>query len=171
MSHYQTTKIMKEIKITICGDVLAVDYCSQIYEFDEDYNLICSWSKIDALTVNDGEENLVKEKGKYITTRTYLHDLFSRIEPPHPFPLTVHTRTYYNQRVEYTIQLNDDEEFDIKKLQLIKTLEFDTQDFGFFIFADFIMYDGNQIDTYDTECYCPEEKMYNEFEIEGLVNF
>ena len=162
---------MKTVKITIFGDILAVDYCSQIYEFEEDYNLICAWERIDALTVNDSEENLVKAKGKYITTRTYLHELFSHIEPSHPFPLTVHTRTYYNQRVEYTIQLQNDEEFDIKKLQLMKTLEFDTQDFGFFIFADFIMYDGNQIDTYDTEDYCPEEKMYNEFEVYGLVNF
>jgi hypothetical protein len=162
---------MKTVKITIHGDILAVDYCSQLYEFAEDYNLICAWEKITSLTVDDGEENLVKNKGKYIVTRTYLHDMFSRIEPPHPFPLTVHTRTYYNQRVEYIIQLQDGEEFDIKKLQLMKTVEFDTSDFGFFIFADFIMYDGNQIDTYDTECYCPEEKMYNEFEIEGLVNF
>ena len=161
---------MKEVKITITGDILACDYCSQLYEFDEDYNLICSWSKITSLTVDDGEENLVKQKGKYITTKTYLHEMFAHIEPPHPFPLTFHTRTYYNQRVEYIIPLQD-EEFDIKKLQLMKTLEFDTSDFPFFIFADFIMYDGNQIDTYDTECYCPEEKMYNEFEIEGLVNF
>lgn len=162
---------MKEVKITITGDILACDYCSQLYEFDEDYNLICSWSKITSLTVDDGEENLVKQKGKYITTKTYLHDMFSNIDPPHPFPLTFHTRTYYNQEIDYTIYLQDDEEFDIKKLQLMKTVEFDTQDFGYFIFADFIMYKGEEFETSNTDVYCPEEKMYDEFEIEGLVNF
>ena len=44
----------------------------------------------------------------------------------------------------YTIELEDDEEFDITKLQLVKS-DYEHELFPYFIIADYIIYDGKEI--------------------------
>ena len=178
---------MKKVKIRINGDLVIVDYCSvklinqSMHEedYDEDMAFLCNyyvcgaWDKVEALYVDDNEdENLVKKKGKYVNTREYFHDLFSK-EGEQPLPVKIHYRYYYQQELEYVIELKDDEEFDIKKVQLIKS-DYEVALFPYFILCDKILYDGKEIfanDEYnDLADYCPEEKMYNEDEIDEFVN-
>lgn len=179
---------MKEVKVRIVGDLVIVDYCSQKIideniesgECDDEegafssyYYVTGAWNKVEALYVDDNEEeNLVKKKGKYVKTREFFHNLFSE-DGDHPLPVKIHYRYYYNQELEYVIELEDDEEFDIKKVQLVKS-DYEVSAFPYFILCQHILYDGKEIASNDefndwTE-YCPEEKMYNEGEIEEFEN-
>lgn len=172
---------MKQVKITITGDVIAVDYCSQsLYNEDTDFNdayyLVTGWDKITGMYIDvpddtykfDNLENVVKNKGKYSKTMEFFHKLFGE-ESDHPLPVDVHTRTYYNQWADYIIELEDDEEFDIKKVQLVKS-DYEVELFPYFIAAGYILYDGKEIYTNDTDEYCPEEKMHDEYVIEEFYN-
>ena len=173
---------MKEVKITIKGDLVIVDYCSQSVidaniesgEYDEEcdafagnYYVTGAWDKVEALYVDGNEdENLVKKKGKYVKTKEYFHDLFKE-DGDHPLPVQVHYRYYYNDELDYIIKLEDDEEFDIKKVQLVKS-DYEIELFPYFILCEKILYDGKDVENFDWSEYCPEEKMYNEAEIEDF---
>lgn len=163
---------MKEIKITIKGDIIALDYCSTtLYSEDEDffgnYYLCCGWEKLTEMWIDDNEEeNVIKQKGKYVKTKEFFHNLFSE-DGDHPLPIECHTRVYYNQEISYLIELQDDEEFDIKKVQLVKS-DYECQEFPYWIIADYILYDEKEIPTDETDDYCPETKCYNEFIIDSL---
>lgn len=178
---------MKQVKIKIKGDLVIVDYCSKKMmeelagndEYDDEYDVFASnyyvtgaWDKVEALYVDDDEDNnLVKQKGKYVKTKEYFHDLFSE-DSDHPLPVEVHFRYYEEQELEYVVELEDDEEFDLKKVQLIKS-DYEVQLFPYFILCSKILYDGKEVLTNDefndwTE-YCPEEKTYNEGTIDEFM--
>lgn len=162
---------MKQVKITIRGDIIALDYCSTtLYGEDEDffgnYYLCCGWDKLTEMWIDDKEENVIKQKGKYVKTKEFFHHLF-REDGDHKLPVECHTRVYSNQEISYIIELEDDEEFDIKKVQLVKS-DYECQEFPYWIIADYILYDGKEIDTDETDDYCPETKCYNEFIIDSL---
>ncbi len=70
--------------------------------------------------IDDGDEDMMKKKGKYVKTNEHFHHLFSE-EGDHPLPVVCHVRDYRMCGAEYTIELEDDEEFDIKKVQLVKS--------------------------------------------------
>lgn len=172
---------MKEVKITITGDVLGFDYCSQSLYNDEDdffsrYYCTYGWEKITGLYVDlpnetydfENYENLVKKKGKYVKTVEYFHDLFKE-DGEHPLPVDVHTRVFYEQSADYIIKLEDDEEFDIKKLQLIKS-DYEIEICPYFILAEKILYDGKEVMSWDFDDYDVESKMYTEFVVDGYVN-
>lgn len=164
---------MKQVKITIKGDLVIVDYCSQsLINEDEDFNCnyyeTGAWDKIEAMYIDDNEaENLVKKKGKYVKTKEHFHELFKE-DGDHPLPVEVHYRWYYNQELDYVIELEDDKEFDIKKVQLVKS-DYECALFPYFILCDHILYDGKEIEnTYWLDAYCPEDKLYNEAIIDEL---
>lgn len=163
---------MKQIKIKITGDIIALDYCTQDLPEDEDfygnYYLTCGWNTVTGLYVNDSEDNVVKQKGKYVKTKKFFHHLF-RKDGDHPLPVECHTRVYCEQEVEYNIRIEDDEEFDIKKVQLVKS-DYECDEFPYFIVADYILYDGKEIHTDETDDYCPEEKCHDEFVIDELYD-
>lgn len=157
---------MKKVKITIKGDLLVLDYCNVELDFLDNYYCTCAWNSIEAMHVNDDEENVVKKKGKYVKTKEYFHDLFSE-DGDHPLPVECHTKVYQNVYADYEIELEDNEEFDIKKVQLVKS-DYECDAFPYFIIACHILYDGKEVITYDLDEFCPEEKMYSEFIIESL---
>ena len=175
---------MKEVKIRIKGDLVIVDYCSQnVIEQniengeaeDEETAFSCSyyatgaWDKLEALYVDGNEEdNLIKKKGKYIKTTNHFHQLFKE-DGEHPLPVNIHYSDYTDVSLDYIIELEDDEEFDIKKVQLIKS-EHELELFPYFIVCEKIMYDGREVDTYNLLDYCPEDKWYNEDVIDCYVN-
>lgn len=173
---------MKEVKITIKGDLLIIDYCSQkvikseMKENEESYyGAFCSnyyvtggWDKIEGLYVDDGEENVVKKKGKYVKTKEYFHELFKK-NGDHPLPVEIHYRFYYKQELDYIIELEDDEEFDIKKVQLVKS-EYECEHFPYFILCEKILYDGKDVYNDELTEYCPDEKSYNESIIDELYD-
>ena len=175
---------MKEVKIRIVGDLVIVNYCSKkVMEFGEEdepysnfasnYYVTGAWDKLEAMYVNDNEEeNVIKKKGKYVKTLEYFHDLFKK-DGEHPLPVEFHYRYYYGQELEYVIELEDDEEFDIKKVQLIKS-DYEIEVFPYFILCEKILYDGKEVLANDkfndwTE-YCPDEKSYNECVVYDYVN-
>lgn len=161
---------MKQVKVRITGTLVIVDYCSQKViseseDFTSNYYITGGWDSVDSLYVNDNEEeNLVKKKGKYVKTREYFHDLF-KVDGEHPLPVEIHYKHYEDQELEYVIMLEDDEEFDIKKVQLVKS-DYEIELFPYFILCDHILYDGKEIQSNDDYNawgnYCPEDKMYNE---------
>lgn len=158
---------MKKVKITIHGDLLALDYCNVDKEFLDEYYYTCAWDKVEAMYINGNEEeNVVKKKGKYVKTKEYFHDLFSA-DGDHPLPVECHARIYQNVYADYEIKLEDNEEFDIKKVQLVKS-DYECDAFPYFIIAGNILYDGKEVITYDLDEFCPEEKMYSEFIIDSL---
>lgn len=161
---------MKTVKIMIKGDIQVIDYCSlslinEEQSFNDSYYMMFHWEKLDSMTIDDNEENVIKQKGKYAKTDHFLHDKFAE-DGDHPLPVECHIRTYYNQEISYYLELEDNEEFDIKKVQLLKsTYEYDA--YPYFIVGDYILYDGKKVGieqiAYD---YDPESKMYDEFVIE-----
>ena len=181
---------MKQVKIRIVGDLLIWNYCSLRYinpteedlengaEEDEDgffsnYYVTGAWETLTAMYIDDNEdENVIKQKGKYVKTKEYFHDLFSE-DGDHPLPVEVHARTYHNQELEYIVELPDDEEFDIKKVQLIKS-DYELSEAPYFILCSKILYDGKEVlanaEFNDWTEYCPEMKIYDTFTIEGYVN-
>lgn len=164
---------MKQVKITIEGDILAVDYCSNSLidednDFTSQYYLVCGWNKIEAMHVDDSEENVVKKKGKYVKTVEMMHRLMGP-DSDHPLPCELHARIYYNQSIDYVIELADEDEFDIKKVQLEKS-DYELECLPYFIAAGYILYDGKRIDTDGDMDYCPEMKMYDVWEVEEFYN-
>lgn len=176
---------MKTVKVTIKGTARVLDYCSKVKineslsngECDDEYAAFCcnyyvtvGWMDFEngGMFINDDEEtDVIKQKGKYIKTRNHFHELFAA-EGEHPLPVVVHCRDYDVCRGgvgDYYIELQDDEEFDIKKIQLVKS-DYEIVDEPYFIIADYIMYDGKRVD----ECgdifeLCPDEKCYGEYEV------
>ena len=179
---------MKQVKIRIVGDLVIVDYCSkklmekQIASgecdneeeaFSCNYYVTGAWDKVEALYVDDNEdENLVKKKGKYVKIYTHFADLFAE-DGDHPLPVAIHFRYYYGQELEYIVELEDDEEFDIKKVQLVKE-DYTCDAFPYFILCEKILYDGKDVlandEFNDWAEYCPEEKSYNEAVIDEIYH-
>ena len=180
----QTNKDMKQVKVTIKGELIVVDYCSKAlietlidmgleeedeFAFTANYYMTCCWNTVDGLYIDGGEENMVKQKGKYVKTKEYWHSLIGE-ESDHPVPVTVHWRHYYDQWFDYIIELEDEDEFDIKKVQIIKS-EYEIDLFPYFIRADVILYDGKEIKTTENwGDYDVEGKIYNEGEITELYD-
>lgn len=176
---------MKTVKITIKGTARVIDYCSKEVilhslaegEYDDvddafsgNYYVTIGWMNYEdgGMFIDDDEEtDFMMRKGKYIKTRNHFHDLFAA-DGEHPLPVVVHCRDYDVCRGgvgEYYIKLEDDEEFDIKKVQLVKS-DYEILNEPYFIIADYILYDGKRVDECgDIFDLCPEEKCYDEYEV------
>ena len=90
----------------------------------------------------DGDEDAIditKKKGKYLETKTFWED---RIKFPFVFQYADDTWAIY----DYVIELEDDEEFDPKKLQLVKS-DYEVWFLPYGIITEYIMYDGKTINT------------------------
>jgi len=166
---------MKEIKITIICNIYCLEYCSKevidryneevndgFDAFSQEYYVAWGMEEIQALYVNDNEdENLIKQKGKYVKTKEYFHDLWGP-NSDHPLPVELHARHMRETDLHYTIKLEDNEEFDIKKIQFVKS-DYEVDCIPYFIIANYILYDGKEIDECGSLCdigiegrYCDE---------------
>lgn len=176
---------MKQVKITIEGTMLMCEYASfagvlmnEEYDFDSTYYSTNGWEKLEALYVNDDRsENLIKKKGKYIKAYDYFHDLFSE-EGDHPLPVEVHLSDSPDGGgeiigLDYIIELEDDEEFDIKKVQLIKS-DYEIECCPYFILAEKIKYNGKDVGLTEesSNIYCDLEvgRDYSDYKINGFCN-
>ena len=160
---------MKKVTITIEGTIQICEYASTKFNFYDEFYMTLGWFTVDALYVDgDEEENLIKKKGKYVKVGDYFHGLFSE-KGCHPLPVEVHLReTHGSDRFSYTVELADDEEFDIKKVQLVKS-DREIECCPYFILAEHILYNGkvvavNEIDEYMKTGidgrYCSEYVIY-----------
>lgn len=169
---------MKTVEVKVVGTLLMCEYCSQSkydgydgYEdFYSEYYMTNGWESVKAIYIDDNEENVIKKKGKYVKVRDYFHNLFSE-EGDHPLPVDLHTRTYDYEDVEfiYEIELEDDEEFDIKKVQLVKS-DYEIEPLPYYILAEKILYDGKEVfadESYGD--YGIEGKCCNEYTIEEFL--
>ena len=167
--------IMKEVTITIKGTLLVLEYCSQkvmkelvkageyqnqTSAFEGEFYTDVYWTKVDALLIN-GEEgnNLIQNVGPIARTIDYFHNLFS---DSHPLPVELHFKQQ-NEELDYIIEIGDDEEFDIKKLQLIYSNElantdgYSLPDYPQAILGSKILYKGKEVevledDDFDYKC-------------------
>lgn len=128
---------MKKVILTgrgqIIGSVEDMEDSGELIEF-------CAILKDVCVTV-DGVD-ITKEKGKYINSKSYIKDHYLLSESaPHFFRLLDEDEYYFE-----SVFLIDDDNFDPKKLQLIKSdYELDFLPYG--IMIDSIMYDGEVVEV------------------------
>ena len=178
---YITTKNMtNNVTVTIKGDLFVLRYYttnkvfvdehgSQEDEYFQDYG----FKTIESITVNDDAENLVKQKGKYVLTQDHFHQLFS-VEGDHPLPVHCEEQQIDSgdgYGVVFTIELKEGEEFDIQKLQLIKS-DYEVSAYPYWIIARHIIYDGKEIEYDYNECDIEDYQLKTgeEFDIEWFRN-
>lgn len=164
---------MKQVKITIEGTIQICEYASTRDEFYDTFFSTLGWHTVNAIYLDDNENvNLIKKKGKYVKVKDYFHDLFSE-EGSHPLPVEVHLReTHGSDRFSYIVELQDDEEFDIKKVQLIKS-DYEIYCCPYFILAHHILYDGREILVNEEDEYLTtgiDGRYYSEYVIEYFEN-
>ena len=98
--------------------------------------------------VVDGEEiDIQKTKGKYIKSKSVLKERLG---------IQDNEKLWFGELedddvdVEYEIELQDDEEFDPKKLQFVKS-DYELDFLPFAIIVEWIVYDGKKYYTEDTD--------------------
>lgn len=170
----------KTVKITITGTVDACEYCSESlfnnYDnpeeaFNSEFYITSGWNSIEGIYMNDDRENnLVKKKGKYVKVVNYFHDLFST-NSDHPLPVELHVRTFTgDNEIDYYIDLKDDEEFDIKKVQLVKS-DYEIEAFPYYILTEKILYDGKEIPADDEMAdYFIEGRYHDKYRVTDYIN-
>ena len=160
---------MKLITITIEGIIKMCEYCSlsifeqyddmyySLYEneggdylFDDKCDMVNGWSGIKAIFVHENnikdDRNLIDEIGGVHTIDNYFHTLFAS-NGDHPLPVDLHVaETIDNQKLKYIIEIDDDDVFDIKKVQLVYSHN-EIAPLKDFILAEKILYEGKEIDV------------------------
>lgn len=188
---------MKNVFITIEGFITICEYCSWSkykqyndlysclygddgadYLFDDKCDTVNGWAGLTAIYVqvdfNKDDRNLLNEIGGFHTIDNYFHNLFAP-NGDHPLPIDLHVvQTIDIQKLMYVIEIEDDVEFDIKKVQLVASYN-ELSPLKDFIIAEKIMYDGKEIDVenYHDE-YSHYEigsgNYYEQYEVEGFLN-
>lgn len=146
---------------------------SYISELDDDGyidNDTLSWlaflKTLDSLEiVVEGGENIdiAKKKGKYIKTGSFIKETIGNNER-FVFQHAVDSTDVFR----YEIELQDDEEFDPKKLQLVKS-DYEVNFLPYGIIVDYIMYDGKKV--YTCSDYEFEEEYEDCYLYEGFDNW
>lgn len=129
------------VEITLKGTGLIL----QAIEDSEDSGEMYEFGVIqsDVLVLN-GEEDITKKKGKYLKSKNILIDKYFK-------PISGDSDTYFvraiNEDFDFEVKFHIDiepEEFDPKKLQLIKS-DYEIDLLPYAIIMDVIMYDGKEI--------------------------
>ena len=106
-------------------------------------------------------KNYINEIGKVYTINDYFHKLFAP-DSDHPLPIDLHVaHTNDFEKLIYVIEIEDDEEFDIKKVQLVYSHN-EIAPLKDFVLAEKIMYDGNEVEVDDSH------NEYSHFEIASV---
>ena len=189
---------MKNVIITIEGIITMCEYCSwskddqheEMYYslygddgsyrlFDDYCNMFNGWLGLQAIYV---QIDFYKDKKNYVdeilghcyTVNDYFHKLFAP-DSDHPLPIDLHiARTIDDEKLRYIIELEDDEEFDIKKVQLVYSYN-EIAPLKDFILAEKIMYDGREIsvenfhDEY-SHFEIADVGIYEEYEVEEFIS-
>jgi hypothetical protein len=170
---------MKNVFITIEGIITICEYCSwskynsykkDIYEdiddiFDDDCYNVNGWLGIKGIYIqidfDKSDENRINDIGGYHTVNNYFHTLFAP-DSDHPLPIDLHVaQAVGTDRLLYCLEIEDDEEFDIKKVQLVYSHN-EIAPLKDFVLAEKIMYDGNEVEVDDSH------NDYSHFEIASV---
>jgi len=148
---------MKTVNVVIKGTVTILYYCSkEILDADDDdfwgnyYRkdvYMTDNDRVVIYNVPDGADNVMDyyDEDIYFGTTTddeYFHELFSE-DCGHPLPVQIRLQHIDNWETWFKIELNDDEEFDQDKVELV--LDYEIEDLDGVILADYILYDGKKI--------------------------
>lgn len=157
---------MKKVKLTLTGEIMAIDYCSLkvmkncTEEAQDDYDkfMLCYdevifWTLPPKMQLNDQPIDQ-SGKGKWIDCPKFFDDLFVK----HPLPVDMHWQFFKNEHIDYMIELADDEEFDISKLQIMST-RCPVSHCDYVYIANSIVYDGKVI-------HCEGEDIEYEYDVE-----
>lgn len=154
---------MKTVEIKLCGigrvfwvesiiDRDKIDRTKMMFDIEEDGGTNPDSLQEITILLIDVEvsvegNSIIKQKGKYLNTKDY----YSKTISNPSYVILVKDGKWLEQT--FTITLKDDEVFDPKKVQLVKTdYELDFIPYG--ILTDYIMYDGKKIegDGCPTDC-------------------
>ena len=171
---------MKNIIITIEGIITMCEYCSwSKYEkydlhlhdenatdivFDDECDTVNGWKGLKGIYVqiesNNDSKNYLDEIGEFYIVGNYFHKLFSS-DSDHPLPIDLHVaQTNSFERLKYVLELEDNDDFDIKKVQLVYSYN-EIAPLKDFVLADKILYDGKSIDV---------ENIHNEYSHFEIAN-
>ena len=120
--------------------------------FDDECDMVNGWSGLKGVYVqidfDKDNRNLLNEIGEHYTIRNYFHKLFSS-NGDHPLPIDLRVgQTIDCEKLMYCLEIEDEEEFDIKKVQLIYSYN-EIEPLKDFVLAEKIMYDGKEIEVED----------------------
>lgn len=139
------TKLPHTVVITLIGDVRVLCYCSKSL-IDAENDFWCSYyeafgfNSVTEMRVGTSLDNIIKQMGKYVNSKTYFKDLFSG---DHPLPVEVKTTSDdFGYEVNFNIEVLGD--FDPSKLQLVKSTELSEFGIHYFIIGEYILYDGQR---------------------------
>lgn len=146
---------MKTLDVIIYGEVHYIDYCTKAdkehdeeQNWDEDWNLIYESLMLiepDTVKVEGISYEFDDETDEYPWTIKYtplFEHLFGRFGfPDEPMYMWV---VRYKEPCVYKLQLEDDEEFDIHKLQLIQSYELNFLEDA--CLYGYVMYDGKKLE-------------------------
>lgn len=158
---------MKKVKLTFTGQIMAIDYCSleviknctEEARDDNDRFIFCCdevifWTLPPKMQLND--KNIDGNgRGKWIDCPKFFDDAFVK----HPLPVEMHWQFFKGESLEYMIELADDEEFDISKLQIMTTY-CPVSNYSDVYIANSIVYDGKVI-------HCEGEDIEYEYDVES----
>lgn len=140
----------KFVEILIGATVVGIDYAPEDFRENPNAEWDETWGYQEMLYVKADGEDITKTKGKYIVT----DELFKEMLPE---PAYLYFDYYPDECVTqvYHIELEDNEEFDPKKLHLIKSTELwynydsDSPEFEhiprYYILADYIIYNDKKV--------------------------
>lgn len=116
--------------------------------------------ELNYVVYNEGEGPIAmnKQKGKYLKTNTLWEERISK-----PFIFHLFDENDFEYEYCYTVELEDDEEFDPKKVQLVKS-DYEVSFLPYGIVTDYIVYDGKKIE-------CTHEPDYDGFTDETMYYY
>ena len=158
--HRQTQIKMKQHTITLTGRGIIIGTINN----PEDQGNLIEYAMIleDVKVVLDDEIDITKQKGKYIKDKSWIKDhCLLTEEPPYYFRIMEDTFDF-----EYNFDL-DVEDFDPKKLQLIKS-DYELEFLPYGIVTDAIMYDGEPIWTREEDLETNLEYGFTSYRIEQV---
>ena len=173
---------MKNVIVTVMGrgpvfwfegvnegvDLDSIDLSNSFRELEEEEILDANLNEIDVIlddvvvlyTENEepvydpedeGAVDITKKKGKYVMVDNYFSDYLNL-----KCPIWVEQINHCDISNTYMIELEDDEEFDPKKLQLIKS-DYEVKFLPYGIITSLIMYDGKYYNCVCSDGYDPED--------------
>ena len=159
-----------KVEVTIHGHLEILEYCSQSLineeeSFNDNYYVTYGWSGFDSIEV--GTET-IKKIDSYLVRKAYFAELF-KADGPHPLPVDARWRDEENVEATYIIELADDEEFDIDKIEFVEADDAPEVFEDCRFIADHILYDGKEIVTDSLSDYSAED-MFNSPGWKGEIN-
>lgn len=156
---------MKKIYVTISGEIFVHDYCSKSKDFNSNYYTTLEWAGIDQVSIDgaddiDPDEDMRDDIGDDFNDNQFFHKMYSAEGGQEP-PIEDRFCEKGEMDLNYVINLEDNQEFDMKKLQIVRSEE-ELELWPSYITADYVLYDGKPVRCVDGDDLCID--IYDDYE-------